>query len=422
MQRFEALTAEAKQLVIGLNRLETRQEWPRRTAVPPASLLSDVLDAFEAQTDIPLELPYAYLMAYLSGFLCTKRVTLQITRNQTISPQLFLTTLAPSSSAKTTVGTFIKRWIAQSIDKSPVPLLGQPGSAAKFIEDLQHTPRGLWIRDEFGKFLQSIDTQPHQQEMKDHLLNAYSNERLEKRTLKGDIVVDDYAFAFLGLTVDTTFPDEVGHDSIVDGFAQRFLYIIAAPDETRSPSDFPLYFADHTHGEEDDAREQRIYRKFTDLFTRSDLEGATLTFSKEAIHLFERTFKSEYSRSFPTSFYRRIMFATFRYAAIYHLLRKAHGTEIDEASLAYATRAVRIHLQDARTLLTMCGWSELERVIQQCEAYRERYFAKHNTLPDARDYVSGVRAIQSSAQARDVISLMRTFPKQEQNAQGRCLQ
>lgn len=408
MEKFDALSTDGKKLVSGLMKLKSRNEWSGHEAVPPASLLEDVLDLFKDNSDIPLELPFSYMMAFLSGFLCTKRVSIQISKRQTIGPQLFLTALAPSGSSKTMSKSFITSWMKEASDGTcPVPTLPQPGSAAKFVEIVRDNPFGLWIRDEFGQFLNEIATQQHQSGMKEHLLNAYSNETLEKRTIKDEIVVEDYAFAFLGLTVDVDFPDKVGSDSLVDGFAQRFLYLIATTDKERGAREHSLYFSDDRETPERKKTEQRVIRKFRKIFEMANLEGANLTLSKEAYEKYDETFQTEFSEDFPTSFYRRIMFAIFRYAAIYHLLLNRRGTVIDEISVAYAARVINMHLRDTKKLLEMCGWSDLERMIRKCEEVRERFIKKNGTAPKARDYVSSVRAIQNVQQAKNIIQLMR---------------
>ncbi len=84
------------------------------------------------------------------------------------------------------------------------------------------------LRDEFGQFLSQIQNLRHMEETKDMLLQAYSGSPIQRLTKETQISIRDHAISILGITVGDTFESQIGADSLVDGFAQRFNYIVAS--------------------------------------------------------------------------------------------------------------------------------------------------------------------------------------------------
>ena len=222
MEEFDRLSEDGQRFISAIISIEERQKWHGHDAVPPSSLLDEVLRSFERNTDIPLEIPFSAVITYLSGFLCAQGAKVRISGTQTISPKTWIVTLADSGAGK----TFATSKVGKSLGEG-VPKLENTSSGVALIQAIQKTPRGVWIRDEFGQYLRSLQTQTHMEKAKDILLSAYNEETLEHITKSDSIVVEDPAFSILGITVNETFLDQVGSESLVDGFAQRFNYLYA---------------------------------------------------------------------------------------------------------------------------------------------------------------------------------------------------
>jgi hypothetical protein len=78
MAEFQGLSEEGQNFIAKILTLETRDKWHGKAAVPPGSVLDDILTHFERHTDIPLELPFIGWMTYFSGWLCAQDVRIQI--------------------------------------------------------------------------------------------------------------------------------------------------------------------------------------------------------------------------------------------------------------------------------------------------------------------------------------------------------
>lgn len=69
-------------------------------AVPPGSLLEDVIREFEANTNIALEIPYATFLHYVSGALI-ERGAIIVFQGSNIDADVWSVVLAPSGGGKT---------------------------------------------------------------------------------------------------------------------------------------------------------------------------------------------------------------------------------------------------------------------------------------------------------------------------------
>jgi hypothetical protein len=400
MAEFQGLSEEGQNFIAKILTLETRDKWHGKAAVPPGSVLDDILTHFERHTDIPLELPFIGWMTYFSGWLCAQDVRIQIADGQTISPRLWNIALAPSGSGKTFAVNHIRK------DMKSVPEMENTASGVALIQAIQRTPKGIWFRDEMGQYLKSITTQPHMEKAKDVLLNAYNGDRLEHTTKKDTIAVEDYAFSILGITVRETFLAQVGAESLVDGFAQRFSLIVAQKDAKRPMTDYPLYFDDRKMTRDDTRRKQRITKEMESLLARDDIQGKTLKISDDAMDIFTAMFQESFKGEMPESFYRRLMFVMFSYAAIYHYLLGHTGDTINNQAMAYASRVVMIHMKDTKTILEDGGYGELHHLITKCQEWKDAWEAKNGRKAKARDLISGVRQIKTISEANAILKII----------------
>ena len=401
MDEWNGMSEDGQDAIAAILGLQSREAWHGQPAVPPGSILEDVLRHFERNTNIPLEIPFIAVMSFLSGWLCFQNVKVKIGQKQTVAPKLWSVVLAQSSSGK----TFALNKVHSSM--KTVPRLHSPNSSVKFIEMIEKTPKGVWIRDEIGQLLQSIQTQSHMEGIKDTLLAAYSGDAIEYNTKKQSIYIDDHAFSILGLNVSDTFLEKVGAESLVDGFAQRFNYFFADKDKNRPAEQFPIYFDETVMKREDKRREDRIDRECEKILSRDDLTDATLTLTPDAIDVFKDVFVDNFGEDLPESFFRRVMMSMFSYSAVYHLLLDKRGHEIGNEAMAYAARVVIMHMKDVKRLLIQAGWSELEDLFQKCEAWKDRFEKRNKRAATTRDMVSGVRQIKSVAQAESILRVLR---------------
>ncbi|SHK16462.1 Protein of unknown function [Ruegeria lacuscaerulensis ITI-1157] len=398
------LTLEGKETIQAFLSYQGSPDWDGLKVVPPGSFLEEVIELFRRETDIPLELPLAAALSIVSGYLNALGAKYEIS-GSLYSTKLWTVVLAASGSGKTFATDMVGSWLTDADGKPVVPALQPASSAAQFVVNIQQVPKGLMVRDEFGQFLNQIQHLRHMEEIKDVLLQAYSGGAITRMTKEAQIVIQDHAFSILGINVGDTFGDQIGAESLVDGFAQRFNFIHADRDPKRLTQDFPIYF-ENWDCPAIKSRYARLRSDWLELLSRTEFEDAIFSFCPNAIDLFKDSFRTLFTEAeIPASFYRRAMFSAFSYAAVFHAIAGNKGTLIERDSMSLAVRMVALHLDHARRLLTSYGLSDLEKTVQKAETIRDRLKVQGKPLK-ARDLVSGIREIKSAAQAHSVIGLM----------------
>lgn len=363
--------------------------WRGQSAVPPGSFAEVVTEAFRQATDIPLELPLAAIMSVISGRLLRAECLIDL-HGQKVKPILWTIALATSGSGK----SFATRRVLDVTGQTN--LFPEPASAAKFVQDLAEQNNSLWIRDEFGQFLRSLDQQSHLAELRDYLLRLYDGQQIARRTKTDPISIDNPALTILGATVLETFKECVGPESLVDGFAQRFNFIIAPADPLRSAADFPLYDLRDHH----DAM-RRAWASVEEIPLH-----ASYTVGEDAINTFKTAFRAMMpGDTLPVSFFRRLMFSAVRYAAVYHLLLGDSGDELTARDMAWALRMVALHLEDARQLLDDYGLGELERTVRRVEEVKAAVEAEGRRCKP-RDLCRRIAAIRTANEAKALLQLV----------------
>lgn len=405
LKRYAAMSDEARTNVKALMGYKGPKNWDGLTVVPPNSLLEKVVELFRSETDIPLELPLTTVLSHVSGYLNSVGASYRM-GGQLMPPKLWTVVLAPSGAGKTFTATTISKWLEGPSGEKPVPAINSASSAAKFAENLEQTPRGLLFRDEFGQFLSQIQKLRHMEEIKDILLQAYSGSPIQRLTKENQINIKDHAISILGITVVDTFEEQIGADSLVDGFAQRFNYLLSQQDPDRQFVDHPIYFEGLNQPEQSNDLE-RIKTQWHNIIGRNDLPSAEFDFDAEALELFKEGFRKLFrDGDIPQSFYRRAMFSVFSYAVVFHVLSGKIGTTVDRDSVSFAIRMVSLHLGSAKKLLEGFGLSDLEKTIQKAEKLKARLDAKGEKLTK-RKLISGVREIPNAAQAAIILDLIK---------------
>ena len=290
LDRLPEMSAEAKDHIKGMLHYQGSKNWQYLQVVPPGSFLENLIELFRVETDIPLELPLAAALAQMSGFLNALSVSYEIGGVEHPA-KLWSVVLAPSGSGKTFASDTVARWLSDASGDPVAPHIANASSAAQFVANIQATPRGLFLRDEFGQFLSQIQNLQHMEEIKDILLRAYSGGTIDRLTKGAQIVIKDHAITVLGITVAETFERQVGADSLVDGFAQRFNYIRAQPDPSRPLTDHLIYFK-RLHEGANASRFQQMRQDWLRITARNDLPDATFTFEPDAIEHLENSFRA----------------------------------------------------------------------------------------------------------------------------------
>lgn len=387
-------SVEARETVKALLRIQPNSGWKGYAYVPVGSPAERIVKAFERHTDIPLELPFHAFLFYLSGHLMKEGVRIRFGGRER-TPEIWTIVLAPSGCGKSFSAGIIGR-------ASPVAAdFPECASGAKFLQTMvEHEEAAktmLWLQDEFAQKLKQIETAGSPMaETKDYLLRAYDGSRIERSTkTAGSIVVERPYLGILGLNTDEGFFKTISPESLVDGFAQRFGYVLAARDEQRPMRDFPIY------------DEQAIGEAVAGAF--DDLGKLPL----HPIYEFGKASEAAYCEAFrelasaddvPESFFRRVMFRSVKYALLYHLIVGKTSAEIDAEDIGWASRLCRQQLNDAKRMLAS-SLSDLNRMIAAAEKVRDKLAAQGKPCT-ARDIVRGVHGVKSAAEARGLLSLL----------------
>lgn len=388
-------SAEARETVKGLLRVQPNaSDWQGYAYVPAGSPAERIIRAFEQHTDIPLELPFHAFLFYLSGHLMNKGVRIHFAGRER-TPEIWTIVLAPSGCGK----SFATRLIGQA---SPVAAdFPECASGAKFLQAMseheQASKTMLWLQDEFAQKLKQIEASGSPMaDVKDYLLRAYDGSRIERSTkTAGSIVVEKPCLGVLGLNTDEGFMKTISPESLVDGFAQRFGYVLAERDKQRPMRDFPLY--------DEKAIGKAVGEAFGDI---SALPlRPTYDFGKTAEAAYIEAFRElADSSEIPESFFRRVMFRSVKYALLYHLILGKHSAVIDAEDIGWASRLCRQQLNDAKRMLAGT-LSDLDRMIDAAERVRDKLAAQGKPCTP-RDIVRGVHGVRSAKEAQGLLSLL----------------
>ena len=364
--------------------------WRGLIAVPPSSPLEHLLSSFRRHTDIPLELPFFSFLHLLSGWLLQNRVKISGGGLRGIYPELWTIVLAPSGTGKTTAYNLIA---AASPIKSTFP---EPASGARFIEALSQNNFSLWFQDEIAQKLKQIDTPNGPlSDIKEYLLRAYGNDKIERSTKMETITVEEPCLGILGLNTQESFWASLNPESLTDGFSQRFSYVVAEEDPSRPITDFPIY------------NETVIIKAATDAFQK--IQAVALhpeyKIGEEAVQAFKSSFSMLFTEEIPKSFYRRVLFRAFKYALYYHLILCKTSDTLDAEDMGWAARLAAMHLQDVGKLLNKTKLQGISKLVTSAKKIQSKLNKQGKPLT-ARDLRNGISGIDTNEQAMAIMSLM----------------
>ncbi|OAN68031.1 hypothetical protein A6A05_18025 [Magnetospirillum moscoviense] len=242
-----------------------------------------------------------------------------------------------------------------------------------------------------------MDGQTYAEELRDYLLRLHDNKPIGRRTKTEVVEIIDPALVVLGTTVEQTFLDNVTAESMLDGFMQRFGFIIADADSDRTPDMFPIY---RVEKETNLAPLREAWAKLESLPLHQVYD-----IDETAERAFSEAFRNHYRRhaDVPASFFRRVLWRSFKYALVYHVLLGKATAVLDAEDVGWAMRVSAMHLADAARLLDRYNLTELEAVVVKAEALQ----AKLGRKPTTRELISGVRGIKNANAARFIMELMK---------------
>lgn len=345
------LTMKADPLALDITRL-----------VPKGSFLERVRRHFD-DTDISYALPVFQTVMIAASWLTQSSARLEIPGVGEILPTLWTIGLAESGSAKTLATGRLMMILGDGSGNPPVRMLSSPGSDAQWIEDLSHDNGAFWFQDEVGKFFNGVLTGKLFTRIKPWMLSAYSHEPIGNR-LKGEkhkLEIKRPAFTFFGLSVFSTWRQDVDAVSMLDGFCQRPNYVVAMPREDTDIFDHFLYFEGETVKE----READLRELWAALCDQPGAAG-TYTLDPDVLPFLRswwRGLRNTWGEgSVPGSFMRRIGYSVLRYLMVLHFLLGKSRRPVDLETAHLATRFAEFHFESTREMLQAYDRQSVERL------------------------------------------------------------
>ncbi len=371
-------------------RARQRTQWRGLPASPPGTFLDAVTTAFRKESNIPLELPWAYAISLLSWRLVQAKNTLQVA-GESQELDIWLTVLGPSGGGK----TLSQKLLADALGMTSE--FGDPVSAAAWLECLaDQGGRAHWVRDEWGQIFRMItDSRSSLGGVRDYLLRAFDHTTLERRRVDGILKVENPTLVIFGSTVLESFHRCTTAETLVDGLGQRFSYLIAKPDPDRHFSNFPLY---------NTAAIREAIAPFAQEIC-SVQQGQKFTLSDAADKFYREYFRETADDTLSEAYFRRILWRMLKLAVIYRVVLGKAGSEVDVEDMRYAARATDLFLCDAAEVLRLTEASDLLRIVEKVEVWAEHRRAAGLSVT-ARDIVRGVRGITSTRLAKEILEVL----------------
>lgn len=314
-------------------------DWPTLDdCIPKGSILHLIDETFVQTTDIPRELPVFAAIHYVSALLLQRGVVISVVGEEW-RPDIWTICMAESGSGKSFASSKIGKALGGTVNLFP-----DSSSAAKFVEDLREHNRGLWMRDEFAQFLKSLGADS-MADTKDYLLRCYDGSKIVRSTKAETIEVEDPALTIFGSTVFQTIKDYLNREMLVDGFAQRFAFVVAERDPDRKLRS--LYHFTERASEISEMWQQIAARGLHPKYKVDRIGEAA----------FEEAFQILLKRSDSTdvglSFIKRISHRGMKYALIYHVLMGKESDVLDAEDFGFAAKLCALNLRDLRKVLDL---------------------------------------------------------------------
>lgn len=317
---------------------------------PAGSILMMAARHFD-DTDISYALPIMQTIMIAASKLTQTGALLEVPGLGKIIPTLWTVGLDESGGSKTLAADEI--WTALGgAEKPPVQKLPDSASDAQWMIDLADHNGSYWQQDEVGKRFNAFMTEKTWARLKPWLLNAYSYEAIGNRlkSEKDKLEIESPHFTFHGLSVFSTWKDDIDASSMLDGFCQRFNYYIADSRTDTDMYDHFLYFV----GDQVDKRRRHLKSTWNALCNQPNAFGV-YTLDNEVLPFLDiwwQNLRDTIGQSgLPASFVRRIGFSIMRYLIVLQFLLGKSRAPVDLETAMLATKFAEYHMQSALILL-----------------------------------------------------------------------
>ncbi len=383
-----------------LARGEKLDKYQMKSLVKPASPLEQVLNTFEEHTPTPLQMPLMGFLSLLSAHLM-KRETYVEVKGAKIRPDIWTIVLAPSGATKTFSFSQLEKASEAVLNVSST--FETVAGAAAYITELEEKNGGLWFADEFAQFLGQIEQIGSPLNgCKEYLLKTYDGDKITRKTKNETITVEKPMISIYALNTEESFLNKISDESFTDGFSQRFAYLLAKSDPKRSYAEYSFFDVEEIQKNLKEAfekiKEVEIHEKYV--------------YTKEAFMAYEVGFRSLLKYKVGESFYRRLMFRSFKYALLFHVANLKSTNEIDVEDVGYAMRMIEIHMDDLKELLVRYNFSELAKKIDKVIEKRKEAKAIGKKY-EAREVVQTMRSIKTMAEAEKIIEFVKRIEREE---------
>ncbi len=372
------------------NKLET---YKALSCVKPNTALDSVLTTFRKNTNIPLVMPMMAFIHIVGTWLISKSTTLEV-KGRKMNPDLWTIILSSSGSGKT--------FAFNQVEKASKKILNikanfdSVASAAAYMDELQEKNGSLWFADEFAQFLGQVEQMGSPlSQCKEYLLKTYDGNTIQRKTRAATIEIEKPILSILGSNTLDSYLKKISEESFTDGFSQRFSYILAEADPERPMKDHSFF--------NETAIQTDIEQAFTQLVKTPTHQNYKM--SDEAFEAFENSFQELLAHGVGESFYRRLMFISFKYALIFHVIYGDASDTITKDDMCWAMRLIDLHLNDLKKLLELYNYGDVFKTLKRIEAKKAEFALKGKPF-GAREVVQNVKAIKSVQEAKSYIAFM----------------
>jgi hypothetical protein len=395
--------------------------------VPKGSFLARVLRHF-LDTDISFALPHFQTVMLAASWLTQNGAVLEIDGVGRIRPTLWTISLAESGSAKTLAADRMTTILGDGLGGAPVQMLPVPGTDAQWIVDLAENNGAFWLQDEVGKFFNGVLKGKLLPRIKPWMLSAYSHQPISNR-LKTSVSseIADPHFTFHGLSVFSTWSEDIDPVSMLDGFCQRPNYVVATERSDVSMFDHFLYFeGKHVVDAEADLREL-----WHALCAQPGAAGV-YTLKADVLPYLRRWWSGLRhtwgSGGIPASFIRRIGYSVLRYLVVLHFLLGKSRYPVDVETAHLATKFAEFHLESTREMLEAydrSGAQRVQKIMEIRSALKEEGQVAnarniHRRLGKTLREGLTADVLNSILDVLDRVDVGEAFPETPQGRQGRA--
>lgn len=313
-------------------------DWPTLDdCIPEGSILDAVDKFFYANTDLPRELPFYTVIQYLASLLLQQGVTIQKSKTQVIYPDLWTIVMVGSAGGKTLTLNAIANALGGKLKMFP-----HADSFPKFFENLEANNKSFYLKDEFAKFIRAIHLDSKMVGLQGCLLEVYSNSRVYRSTKADSEFVDNPALTILGLTQIANITTTISRSMLEDGFAQRFGYVYGEKDSRPRVLD---YVFDGLGDEVSPLWKQLTATPFHSVYRLDDV--VSKTYAEGGRIIMDRSDALGVTEDFS----RRVLFRSFKYALIYHVLTGKTDEYLHASDMANGLRLCAREMRDTARLL-----------------------------------------------------------------------